>query len=145
MLWLGYFGIRQVQVINHGSPQPQFEPLPVAATKEESTHSEPDDSLTTDFTAPADTTGVKYQKSTLSDQHASLIHERLKVLMAEQKPYTNPDLTLTDLARSLGVHPNHLSQVINSKESKRFYDLVNEKGFSGGTFLGRYSGYGLCR
>ena len=69
----------------------------------------------------------KYQKSTLSEQDASLIHERLMHLMAEQKPFKNPDLTLNELAGILEVHPNYLSQVINSKEKKSFYDLINEK------------------
>jgi AraC-like DNA-binding protein len=48
-------------------------------------------------------------------------------LMAEQKPFKNPDLTLNELAGMLEVHPNYMSQVINSKEKKSFYDLINEK------------------
>jgi DNA-binding MarR family transcriptional regulator len=56
-----------------------------------------------------------------------LIHERLKLLLVEEKPVTNPDLTPNDLAQSLDVHPNLLSQVINSMENKRFFYLINEK------------------
>ena len=47
--------------------------------------------------------------------------------MEEEKPFTDPELTLNDLAKRLDVHPNNLSQVINSMEKKSFYDLVNEK------------------
>lgn len=36
-------------------------------------------------------------------------------------------MTLGDLAKLLGVHPNHLSQVINSQTKKSFYDLINER------------------
>ena len=46
--------------------------------------------------------------------------------MKTEKPYTNPELTLNQLAKSLDVHPNTLSQVINSKENRNFYDLINE-------------------
>lgn len=128
VLWLGYFGIRQVQVFNHGAPQPAFGPLSVVDTNKHNSAVENDHENTATYPPTAgDTPPVKYQKSTLSEEDAALIHQRLNELMAEQKPYTNPDLTLNDLARSLGVHPNHLSQVINSKENKSFYDLVNEK------------------
>ena len=36
-------------------------------------------------------------------------------------------MTLSDLAKLLGVHPNNLSQVINSQTNKSFYDLINER------------------
>ncbi len=70
---------------------------------------------------------TKYQKSGLSEEDAGRIHQALRQLLDTQKPFTDPDLTLTDLARLLSVHPNVLSQVINSKENKTFYDLVNER------------------
>ena len=47
--------------------------------------------------------------------------------MDKEKPFTNPDLTLNELAKCLEVHPNYLSQVINSLEQKSFYDLINER------------------
>ena len=45
--------------------------------------------------------------------------------MTEKKIYTEPELTLNSLAKLLEVHPNHLSQVINSIEGKNFYDFIN--------------------
>ncbi|MGB3063302.1 helix-turn-helix domain-containing protein [Sphingobacterium thalpophilum] len=45
--------------------------------------------------------------------------------MKEQKCYQDPELTLGDLAKILEVHPVILSQVINSREQKSFYDYVN--------------------
>jgi AraC-like DNA-binding protein len=126
VLWLGYFGIRQVQLFHHNTPQPPLSPS-VVTTNPETDLGETEASAPNNLLPVPEPNNVKYQKSTLSEQDASLIHERLKVLLAEQKPFTNPDLTLNDLAKSLQVHPNHLSQVINSKENKNFYDLVNEK------------------
>ena len=70
---------------------------------------------------------TKYQKSNLSKAHALQIHQQLKRVIAEEKLYKNPDLTLYDLANYLKVHPNNLSQVINSLEGKNFYDYINKK------------------
>lgn len=33
---------------------------------------------------------------------------------------------MSDLARQLDIHPNYISQVINSVEQKNFYDFINE-------------------
>lgn len=126
VLWLGYFGIKQVQVFSQKTPTPLFE----------NSHTLDDRQGDSDFSqievfpenAENDDSGnSKYQKSALTDEEASLIHGRLRELMNEQKPFTNPDLTLNELAKNLEVHPNYLSQVINSKENKTFYDLINER------------------
>lgn len=125
VLWLGYFGIKQVQVFSQNTPMLQVEPAPSDAASgisDEEINSEPG-SPASDESPGA----LKYQKSSLSEDYAARIHERLQHLMVEQKPFKNPDLTLNDLAKSLEVHPNHLSQVINSRENKNFYDLINEQ------------------
>lgn len=72
-------------------------------------------------------TKKKYQKSGLSDSDALTIHKRLTDLMSSEKPYKNPEITLVELAQLLNVHPNILSQVINTLENKNFYDYINEK------------------
>lgn len=68
---------------------------------------------------------VKYEKSSLSDEDAKMIHEQLIQLMSEKKLFVNPDLSLTVLANELDVNPNTLSQVINSLEGCSFYDYIN--------------------
>lgn len=45
--------------------------------------------------------------------------------MNMKRLFLKPELTITELANTLAVHPNHLSQVINSMESKTFYDFIN--------------------
>lgn len=72
-------------------------------------------------------TKKKYQKSGLSDLDALTIHKRLTDLMSSDKIFKNPELTLVELAQFLNVHPNILSQVINSLEKKNFYDYINDK------------------
>lgn len=72
-------------------------------------------------------TKKKYQKSGLSESEALSIHQRLTQLMTSEKTYKNPELTLVELAQTLNIHPNILSQVINTLENKNFYDYVNDK------------------
>jgi AraC-like DNA-binding protein len=125
VLWIGYFGIKQVRVFSETTSGSRMTSSICKA--EEGNNKKTQTSTKIDLPTLNYITGnSKYQKSTLNDQDASAIHERLMNLMAKQKPYTNPDLTLNELARLVEVHPNHLSQVINSKEQKSFYDLVNQ-------------------
>ena len=67
----------------------------------------------------------EYRKSGLKPEEAKNLHQQLLTLMATEKPYLEPKLSLAQLADSLGVLPNHLSQIINQYEGKNFYDFVN--------------------
>jgi AraC-like DNA-binding protein len=67
----------------------------------------------------------KYPKSGLTDDAAGALHAELRGLMSTEALYKKSDLSITDLSSRLGVHPNYLSQVINQKEEKNFYDFVN--------------------
>jgi len=69
----------------------------------------------------------KYQKSGLTNEEATTIHQNLIQLMNIEKVFKNSELTLHELALKLIIQPNILSQVINSVENKNFYDFVNEK------------------
>ncbi len=70
--------------------------------------------------------GKKYQKSSLTDEQARQILERLSVMMENEKPFLETGLTLTGLANRLSISPNHLSQVINEKLGRSFFEFVNE-------------------
>lgn len=67
----------------------------------------------------------KYKKSHLSPQHANRLEHDLQTFMAVQKPYINAKLTLSDVAESLDVSTNLLSQLLNEYIGKNFYDYVN--------------------
>lgn len=67
----------------------------------------------------------KYAKSGLKDTDAEQLHKRLNEYMQLEKPYLNSQLSLSNLGESFGVHSNYLSQVINERENKNFYDYVN--------------------
>ena len=67
----------------------------------------------------------RYSRSGLGDEEAGQILDKLYALMEQEKAYINPSLTLSELAGSLGVNPNNLSQAINEKAGSSFYDLIN--------------------
>jgi AraC-like DNA-binding protein len=68
----------------------------------------------------------EYKKSGLKPEVAEDVHKKLLNLMQHEKPFTNPKLTLSDLANNLDISANHLSQIINQYEKMKFHDLVNK-------------------
>jgi AraC-like DNA-binding protein len=67
----------------------------------------------------------KYEKSGLDEETSTSIMTRLLELMKDKKPFTDPSLTLAQLAALLSVSPHNLSEVINTKARQNFYDFVN--------------------
>ena len=67
----------------------------------------------------------KYEKTALAPEATSDILHRLRTLMATDRSYQNPDLSLTDLAAQLRLPPHHLSQVMNEQCQQNFFDLIN--------------------
>ena len=49
----------------------------------------------------------------LDRQKSSEIHDQISRVLSEEKLYLNPELTLDDLASSIGIVPRVVSQVIN--------------------------------
>lgn len=110
---IGFFGIRQGVIFNTHPPEVghnRGDKLPIE-TKVEDITEEPE--------------AVKYQKSGLSAESSDALHRRMNALMAAEKLYKASEFSLTDLAERLNVPPNHVSQVINEREGKNFYDYVN--------------------
>lgn len=67
----------------------------------------------------------KYQSSSLAPDQMDELFQSLVELFEAQKLYTEPRLQVRELAERLGVTPQRISQTINSKTGKRFYDYVN--------------------
>jgi len=67
----------------------------------------------------------KYAKSALTAPQADEGLARLLSLMEGEKLYLNGELKLGEVAEALGFSANSLSQIINEKLGKNFYDFVN--------------------
>lgn len=69
---------------------------------------------------------IKYSGSSLkvdeASKYAKLIGENMRI----DKPYLNPELSLTQLASQLNISPHHLSQIINEKFNSNFFEYINQ-------------------
>jgi AraC-like DNA-binding protein len=52
--------------------------------------------------------------------------EKLQHYMRDEKPFLDPELSLTTLAKALGLNRNQLSQLINAGIGENFYDFINK-------------------
>ena len=103
ILFIGFFGIRQVGIFH----SQQTEAPEIKEEIEEVPEKK------------------KYQKSGLSADASEILHRDLSELMNTQKLFRESELSLADLAERLHTQPNYLSQVINEREAKNFYDYIN--------------------
>ena len=98
--FIGFFGLRQGNIfmnLPNGS-------LPAELTVEEQ---------------------QRYSKSGLKEERAAEIKQLLVKLMEEKKLFLDENISLPQLAEMLNIHPNYLSQVINERFQKNFYDFIN--------------------
>lgn len=65
--------------------------------------------------------------SAYGDTMLNQVLQLLEKLMLEQKPFTDPDLTVNKLAGLLDVKPKALSQAINTKLGANFAEYINSK------------------
>ncbi len=132
VLFIGYFGIKQVGVFNQNKA-PEKKPEPGNDAPE----SQNSDTILREYTeSTVESTiteseiggikKVKYAKSKISNDQIQNIHRELMLLMSQELIYKNPELTLSDVAKKLQIHPNTLSQVINTVEQSNFYDFINQ-------------------
>ena len=110
LVFIGFFGIKQGGIFT-----------------DQNTEIEPIDDVDTDtpLQTASNTEKKKYSKSGLTENAVKKLHQNLLHLMATEKIYTEPELTLVDLSTRLKVHSNYLSQVINDLEGVNFYDYIN--------------------
>jgi AraC-like DNA-binding protein len=71
-------------------------------------------------------TASKYEKSGLRDDMANEYLEKVLSFMQIKKPFLQGDLTLQEMADQLEISKHHLTQVINERLHKNFYQFINE-------------------
>jgi len=69
----------------------------------------------------------KYSRSRLRDDSSRYYLSKLTTLMATERAFLESDLSLQSLAGRVNLSPHHLSQILNEKLHKSFYDYINEQ------------------
>ena len=77
------------------------------------------------FAGIAHSETAKYLGSSLTPAQIEEHKEQLLALLRNDKPYLDPQISLSDLSEMLSVPPKHLSQVINQSFNKSFFDFIN--------------------
>lgn len=67
----------------------------------------------------------KYKKSLISDDDLENYRKQLSLIMEQEQPYLDPYLSLSDLAGTLAIPANHLSQLLNKGYDQNFSEFVN--------------------
>ena len=70
-------------------------------------------------------TSAKYRKTLLDEETCDAYLRKLREHLAASRPYLNSELTIGELAEQTSIPAHHLSQVINSRLNRNFYDLIN--------------------
>ncbi|MPQ48973.1 helix-turn-helix domain-containing protein [Marinifilum sp. N1E240] len=67
----------------------------------------------------------KTKQKLLSDKEIIVLSDKLEILMKDEKPYLEGDLSLSKLADLLKITPHHLSYLLNEGFNKNFFQFVN--------------------
>lgn len=68
----------------------------------------------------------KYKTNRLTTEECKILLQRISILMDEERPYTNPDLKIADLANSIDTSSHSLSYLFNQYLNQSYYDFINE-------------------
>jgi AraC-like DNA-binding protein len=67
---------------------------------------------------------MKYQKSSLSEENKEMILEKILKEMEDKRYFTNNLASLSGLSRQINESSHHVSQVINEKLNRNFFELL---------------------
>jgi AraC-like DNA-binding protein len=130
---IGYKGLRQPEIFRFEPHPGQVDEGPVAsAAVAHPMDAQVDVATCAKAGAPASSTDspidgndARYERSGLGEFEARRLEAALLALMAKERPYRDPELTLPALAERLKSTPHKLSEVLNRELSQTFYDFVN--------------------
>ena len=98
VILIGFFGVQQRDIFSNVKPVKQV---------------------------PFEEKKVKYASSGLSSEIAQDLYKNLIEQITQKGYYTESTLSLNELAQKLDISPNYLSQIINEKDGKNFFDFIN--------------------
>lgn len=106
-LFLGVFGMLQDPLMPHWTAAVLRESEPIA----------PD--------AESTAVGAAYANSALGTEDCDRILQRLDDAMRARELWRDPTLSLKDLSEATGVRPSYITQSLNTRGGRNFYDYVN--------------------
>ncbi|MGJ5640503.1 helix-turn-helix domain-containing protein [Formosa sp. S-31] len=68
----------------------------------------------------------KYNSSNLSETDLDAYQSKLQAYFKSRKPYLEPELTLQSLSKECQIPKHHLTQLLNTRFNKNFYQYINE-------------------
>lgn len=68
----------------------------------------------------------KYKTNRLTAEECKDLLRRISLFMDEEKPYSNPELKIADLANGIGASSHSLSYLFNQHLNQSYYDFINE-------------------
>jgi len=68
----------------------------------------------------------KYRRSGLTEEQANEYLTRLQDYMQSAKPFLDPELTIKDIADHLNISRHYITQIINEKLNKNFFQWIND-------------------
>lgn len=77
------------------------------------------------FAGIAQNETAKYLGSNLTQEQIETYKRQLIDFLETERPFLNPQVSLTDLSDKLSINTKHLSQVINQSFDKSFFDFIN--------------------
>jgi AraC-like DNA-binding protein len=115
---IGYMGLRQPEVFRYETAEYPVPPMP---SKPRSPEVAPPPVIAPETERPAS----RYERSGLSDAESVRLESELLAVMERERPWTNSELTLSELAALLNSSPHKVSEILNSRIGLSFYDFVN--------------------
>lgn len=76
--------------------------------------------------AVADPKKAAYRTTRLTDEECMRLYKKLEQLMKKERPYTSPDIKISDLAGMVDTTAHALSFLFNQYLAKSYYDYINE-------------------
>lgn len=77
------------------------------------------------FPETAPKAGPKYERSSLTREQAEKAEKLLLAVMENDRLYLDEELSLRTLSEKTGLPSGHVSQVLNERLKRNFYDFVN--------------------
>lgn len=130
--WIGYKALAQPQVFVQLQGLPPDSRSPFTNVNQATPASNPEVTSLSSPTKDSEEwesfseSSKKYQKSSLKPEESQIYLNRLLNYMEAEKPYRQSNITIQELAELLQIPKHHLSQVINNKLDKNFYDFINQ-------------------